>query len=175
MKTVVPLEQLSSDTRQLLEVLNGESDLVCVVVGAAFLDTALATLLAAKLLKSRVTEKLLAPSGVLGTFQARADLAYCLELISEERYQDLCFIAAIRNEFAHSHLQLTFRESGVQKLCARLQEYRILLHGEDEDVSSMPTEKELTIRARNQFNLSVTFLSNWLLISALGLKRGASV
>ena len=101
-----PVERLSADTRELCEALNNESDVACVVIGAAFLDTALASLLEQQLLKSKVTRKLLAPSGVLGNSAARADLAYCLCLISKEHYRDLCSIAEIRNQFAHSHLRL---------------------------------------------------------------------
>jgi DNA-binding MltR family transcriptional regulator len=99
-RSIVPVEKLSEETRQLFDVLNKESDLACVVIGAAFLDTALASLLAQKLLASSVSDKLLATSGVLGSFAARADLAYCLSLIKKEHYQDICVVGEIRNQFA---------------------------------------------------------------------------
>src|SRR2546430_11588641 len=105
MKKQVPAEELSDDTRRLFDVLNDESDLACVVIGAAFLETTVATLLERRFLASSVARKLLEPGGALGGFAPRADLAYCLGLITKDHYQDLCAIAAIRNRFAHSHLQ----------------------------------------------------------------------
>lgn len=166
----VPAEQLSADTRQLMDVLNTEADLACVVVGAAFLDATLKTLLAKKLLKSSIADQLLDERGALGTFVARADLAYCLGLVKKEHYQDLKSVAEIRNQFAHKHLQLAFTDPAVRELCGRLNEWKLLLHGEEEDTTSELTPQQLATKARNQFNLSVVFLSNWLLLAALGLK-----
>jgi DNA-binding MltR family transcriptional regulator len=157
----------------LTEVLNGEDDLACVVIGAAFLDNALATLLAKKLRKSDTTDKLLDPArGALGSFAARADLAYCLGLVSKEHYKDLCSVAEIRNRFAHNHLKLAFGDSEVRGICGRLNEWKVLLHGKEEEAASQPAPKQLATKARNQFNVSVIFLSNWLLLTALGLKAG---
>jgi DNA-binding MltR family transcriptional regulator len=173
-KLAVPLEQLSEDTRHLVDVLNSEGDLACVVVGAAFLDAALKTLLSEKLLKSSdTTVKLLDDGGPLGTFSARADLAYCLSLVSKHRHKDLRLVMEIRNQFAHRHLKLAFDDSTVREMCGRLNEWKMLLHGQEEDTTSELTPKELNTKARNQFNLSVIFLSNWLLLTALGLKGGA--
>jgi len=166
----VPLEQLSQETRRLFEVLNNESGLACVVIGSAFLETALGTLLARRFIKSSVGDKLLALSGVLGTFAPRADLAYCLGLISKDHYQDLCVVAEIRNQFAHSHLQLTFKDVNIRQRCNRLNEWRVIFH---EDAGELPTdlnETQIARRARNQFNMSVAFLANWVLIDALSIK-----
>lgn len=45
-----------------------------------------------------------------------------------------------------------------------------MLHGEDEEIPSEATEKQLTIRARNQFTLSVVLIANWILLKILELK-----
>jgi len=141
------------------------------VVGAAFLDAALKTLLSEKLLNpSSVTEKLLDGRGALGTFSARADLAYCLGIVRKHHYNDLCLVMAIRNQFAHKHLQLAFDDPTVREKCDRLNEWKVILHGEEQDTTSEPTPKQLSTKARSQFTLSVVFLSNWLLIAALELK-----
>lgn len=174
----MPVEQLSDDTRHLMDVLNSQADLACVVVGAAFLDTALKTLLSEKFFKSfnssrTITAKLLDDGGALGSFSARADLTYCLDLVTKPRYQDLCLVMEIRNQFAHKHLQLAFDDSTVREMCGRLNEWKVVLHGEQEDTTSELTPKELTTKARNQFNLSVVLLSNWLLLTALVLKGSA--
>ena len=107
------MEQLSEDTRHLMDVLNSQADLACVVVGAAFLDTALKTLLSERFVKSfksspTITAKLLDDGGALGSFSPRADLAYCLGLVTKPRYQDLCLVMEIRNQFAHKHLAACF-------------------------------------------------------------------
>lgn len=164
----VPVEQLSEDTKHLMDVLNSQADLACVVVGAAFLDTALKTLLSEKLLKSSVTDKLLDDRGALGSFSARADLAYCLGIVRKHHYNDLRLVMEIRNQFAHTHLHLAFDDSTVQEKCDRLNEWKVFFHGEKQE----PTPEQLSTRAaRNKFTLSVIFLSNWLLITALEIKR----
>jgi hypothetical protein len=70
-------------------------------------------------------------------------------------------------------LQLAFDDSTVREMCGRLNEWKVVLHGEQEDTTSELTPKELTTKARNQFNLSVVLLSNWLLLTALVLKGSA--
>lgn len=168
-RKTIPIEQLSKETRQLFDVLNEQSDLVCVVVGAAFLDTTLGTLLAGRLSESSVSQKVLGPSGALGTFNARADIAYCLGLLRKSRYQDLCVIGEIRNEFAHSHMQLSFGEPQVRALCERLNEWRVAFDdGPTVDASS----EGLRARARNQFNLSVVLIANCLVLDGLALNAG---
>jgi len=97
-------------------------------------------------------------------------LAYCLGLITKDHYQDLCAIAAIRNRFAHSHLQLDFLDLGIRATCDELHEWRIVLAGEDEVPLTSATETELAARARNQFKLTVAFLANRLLLTTLGLR-----
>jgi DNA-binding MltR family transcriptional regulator len=175
-KLAIPVEQLSEDTIRLTDVLNGETDLACVVVGAAFLDAALKTLLSEKLLKSSdTTAKLLDDGGPLGTFSARADLAYCLSLVSKHHHKDLRLVMEIRNQFAHKHLKLAFDDLKVREMCGRLNEWKILLRGQEDNTTSDLTPKQLTTKARNQFNYSVIFISNWLLLTALRLKGGAPV
>ena len=170
-RLVVPVEQLSAETRQLSDVLNNESDLACVVIGAAFLDAALASLLGQKLIDSSVSRKLLDTNGALGSFATRADVAYCLGLISKTLYQDIGLVAQIRNRFAHHHLQLSFRDDTVRSLCDTLTQWRVLLTGPDEEKADEATVEQLGTRARNQFNISTILMANRVLLNALGLKH----
>lgn len=172
-RLAVPVEQLSSETRQLADVINNESDLACVTIGAAFLDAALATLLERRFLESKTSAKLLSPSGALGGFAQRADVAYCLELVTKSQFQDLCKIAEIRNRFAHHHLQLTFNEDDVRALCGELLQWRVLPNAEDGEERELSRE-ELRLVARNQFNISVILLANRLILNALGLKKATA-
>jgi DNA-binding MltR family transcriptional regulator len=173
-RPVIQIEQLSAETRQLYHVLNEEPDLACVVIGAAFLDAAVASLLAQRFSRSKVTEKLLAPIGALGSFAVRADVAYALGLIKEAHHHDLCVVGQIRNAFAHSHLNLSFQDANIRQICNRLNEWRVLVVEADE-VAVKPTDEQLRARARNQFNLSVIMLSNRLLVHALSLKAQSQV
>lgn len=170
----IPTEQLSVETRHLFDVLNNESDLACVVIGAAFIDTALASLLARKFIASSVSDKMLASTGVLGTFSTRADLAYCLGLIKKKsQYKDILIVGRIRNQFAHNHLKLSFKEPEIRELCNQLNEWRVVSLEEEkfgiQTILLEATEEQLQNIARNQFNLSVTFLANWILLYALGV------
>jgi DNA-binding MltR family transcriptional regulator len=167
-RKIIPIKQLSEETRQLFDVLNDQSDLACVLIGTAFLDAALGALIAGKLSESSVSDKLLGPSGALGTFNARTDIAYCLRLITKKRYQDLCVISYIRNQFAHSHMQLSFNELQITTLCNQLHEWRVVF--EDKPNINAKSD-EIHARARNQFKLSVIFIANWLLLEALALKE----
>jgi DNA-binding MltR family transcriptional regulator len=166
----IPVEQLSEDTRRLFEVLNEEPDLPCVVIGAAFLDSALAALLRTRILDPIIAKKLLAPEGPLGTYAARADLAYSLGLLKKSHHADLSLIGRIRNRFAHNHLGLSFMDPALQHICDQLHEWRIVLMGEMEKQVVEPTPEQLRTRARNHFTLTVSFVANWLLITALSEK-----
>lgn len=172
MRKGIPLEQLSADTRQLYDVLNNESDLACVVIGAAFLDNVLTSLFRAKLRDSSITDKLLNPNGTLSSFASRADLAYCLSLIEKEQYSDLCKIGEVRNLFAHSHLHLSFNEPKVHDPCNQLEQWRVL-EDEREEPLPNPTAEQLRMIARNQFNFSIILLANRFLLDGLSLKRNS--
>jgi DNA-binding MltR family transcriptional regulator len=167
----IPVEQLSEDSRLLMDVINDQSDLACAVIGAAFLETTLGTLLERKFLVSSVAAKLLGASGALGSIAPRTDLAYCIGLISKDHYQDLCVIAEIRNRFAHSHLTVGFSNEGIRVSCDELKEWRILLQGQNEEPLIGATEDQLTRRARNQFNFTVVLVSSRLLLTTLGLRQ----
>jgi mannitol operon repressor len=115
------IEQLSSESKELLDVLNNEQDLSVILIGASFLDTILSSILERKFLQSSVSINLLkAGIGALGSFAARADICYVLKLIEKSLYNDLRKIAQIRNEIAHYHLALNFDAENVNKLCGEL-------------------------------------------------------
>jgi DNA-binding MltR family transcriptional regulator len=140
-------EELSEDVQKVFDVLNDESDLACVLIGSSYLGELLASILEVRFIKGNTAKRLLDPNGAIGTFQARADLAYCLGLIDKSAYQDLSLIAEIRNTFAHKHVALDFGKSAIQA-----------------------TQEELRNRARNQFKISVALLSQRINVDALSLK-----
>lgn len=120
MKNGIPnlkIEQLSSETQKLFDVLNKDDDLSVIIVGSSFIDTVLTSILEKKFIKSSITNKMLdSKGGALGTFIARADACYILGLIRKPLYKDLIKIAEVRNEVAHYRLALNFESERVINL-----------------------------------------------------------
>src|SRR5664280_236632 len=114
------VEQLRAQAGELIAVLSRESDLACVLVSASYLDQQLASLLEAFLIKGKVSGRLLAPSGEIGSFATRAALAYATGLIPKGLQQNLILIAEIRNTFAYHYLRLDFSDPAIGELVARL-------------------------------------------------------
>ncbi|MDI6743380.1 MAG: MltR family transcriptional regulator [Smithella sp.] len=166
----VNLVELSGDTQKVFDVLNAESDLACVLIGTSYLSELLANIVEVSFIETSISGKLLDPQGgAVGQFATRADLAYCLGLINKGVYQDLARVAVIRNMFAHKHIALDFNDSTVKKLCGELRAWRILQDEEDE--LAEPSQDQLRMLARNQFNLSVILMGSRLHVDALGKRE----
>jgi DNA-binding MltR family transcriptional regulator len=161
------LDELSEDSQKVYGVLNEESDLACVLIGTSFLAELLATTLKEHFIASTIVEKLLDPQrGTVGGFATRADLAYCLGLVSKPIYSDLIRVAEIRNQFAHRHLALDFSNDDVRQACEELHAWRALLHGQEEERDEKETAEQLRARARNQFNLTVVLIGSRIHVDA---------
>jgi len=168
----IKLEYLSEDTQKVYDILNQETDLACVLIGTSYLAELLASSINVSFIESNVSEKLLDPQrGAIGGFATRADLAYCLGLIKKNVYQDLMKVAEIRNLFAHKHLALDFGDSAIRKSCDQLQSWRILLHGEEEKATVGLSPKQIRVRARNQFNISVILIGSRIHVDALSKRE----
>jgi DNA-binding MltR family transcriptional regulator len=164
----IPPEDLSSDSKHLYEVLNSGHDTSAIVVGVSYIDACLASLLSKRLLKSSVTEKLLdSRSGPIGSFAARADLAYAVGLIPKVMYQDLLVLAELRNETAHHHFALAFSSSQVALHCEKLEYVRSL---KTQGGAQIIDEAWLT-RSRDRFTISAVMIVNRLLLAALGTQH----
>jgi hypothetical protein len=114
------LHSLSQNITALHEVLNEEQDFVCVLIVGGYLDRCLEAMLPRHLLPGSTSTRLLSSRGILGTFQARTDLCYCLRLISPEAKKNLDQIAEIRNKFGHAHEVIGFDDEEIASLCAKL-------------------------------------------------------
>jgi DNA-binding MltR family transcriptional regulator len=87
----------------LLKNTSNESDRGLVLSMSAFMEDSLGLVLKKYLKSVATTNELIEGfNAPLGTFSARAKLAYSLGLISEKQYKDINLIRKIRNEFAHS-------------------------------------------------------------------------
>lgn len=166
----INIEELSSDTKKVFDVINNESDLACVLIGTSYLSELLANLIEVTFIKTSISGKLLDPqNGPIGQFATRADLAYCLDLINKNIYQDLGIVAGIRNMFAHKHFALDFSDKTIGDECGKLKAWRIL-----QDKQERPeelTQKQMRVQARNQFNLSVVLIGQRMHLSVLSKKN----
>jgi hypothetical protein len=102
--------------RKIIEELQAESDRGAALIGAAYLDTALKSLLEASLGggKADVEKLLSAPNAPLGTFSSRIAIAHATGFIGPNYYRALESIREIRNAFAHFRRTLTFEDPEVK-------------------------------------------------------------
>lgn len=107
------------------EEFHGESDRIVAIVGGAYLDTLLESLLRS-VLREQDKEDLLGTSDALGSNGSRYKLAYRLGLIRKHQRDDLRYVAKIRNEFAHVHTSLSFDDAPIRDLCRNLQQAQFL-------------------------------------------------
>ncbi len=81
-------------------ILMGESDRGCVLVGAALVDECLASLLRTAFI-DEVADKLLVGDRPVSSFSARCHVARAIGLIDAKEYADLDLVRKVRNEAAH--------------------------------------------------------------------------
>jgi len=168
----LPPEALSADGDHFYALLNDAEDVSAVVVGVSYLDACLASLLSKSFRKSSTSEQLLdSRSGPLGSFSARAGLAYALGLISKPIFRDLQVLAELRNEVAHHHFAIDFSAPSILSHLNRLT-YAAGL--KDSGTGQPLFDAKLLENPRNQFTLSAMMISTQLLFAALSAKRPAT-
>lgn len=162
----LPPEALSADGEQFYALLNGAQDVSVVVVAVSYIDACLASLLSKCFLPSSVTKELLdSGSGALGSFSARAKLAYVLALIDKTMFRDLQVLAELRNDVAHSHFELKFADATVVGHCQGLTYAASLRdHGTGHPIFT----EDMLSGPRNRFMLTAVMIAQRLLLTALG-------
>jgi len=174
-RQVLPISELSNDARLVYKAVNQErSDLACALILTAYLEQCLGTLIASRLIKSALPEKLLNPSrGILGTFQSRIDLSYCLGLITKGIHQNLCSIAAIRNTFAHSHLDLRFEDPRIQRLSEELTLPSFKTASDSPDASEKLNARlaDFISTPRMRFTFVTVIMANRLMLTSLSTRH----
>ena len=96
-------EHTYDDLEDYLEIFQDETDRACAVLGAAHLDYLLAKAIEVHLPRgSEMADQLLFnPEAPIGTFSSRINMAFALDIISQETRAYLHTIRRIRNDFAH--------------------------------------------------------------------------
>ena len=160
-------EKLSKEVDKLYHVLNEEDDYPCIILSTSFLEQALGTLLASRMVKCEQTTSLLEPSGPLGMLGARANAAYCLELIPYKMWKNIDTIRKIRNDLAHSYFSKDFTDQSVRDLCMNLNLYNsttvISIGSDNKDTLDSSLEND----PRNRFTYVVVIMANIILLTAL--------
>jgi DNA-binding MltR family transcriptional regulator len=166
-KPIIPVETLSADSVALMKLLQEEeSDLAVAVLGPAFLDATLRSMLERVFVKCDTAARLLDDAkGALGSFQTRLDCARALGLISGEQRTMLETIGQIRNTFAHGYSATNFDSPPVMELCRRLNIAVMMLSGFPEMLKILETD------FRTRFVAEVVVLSQKLLVKTLSIQR----
>lgn len=156
----------------IAEEFQGESDRIVAIVGGAYLDQLLTSLLQSVFIGEADAEGLLSEIGPLGSNGSRCKLAYCLGLIRKHQRDDLALVAKIRNKFAHVHTSLSFDDVPINDLCKNLRQAQFLdtlraaashhnLVSSDDSVETFI--KSLTETPRRRFITTVVTLAGSLL------------
>ena len=172
MKTrIPPIEDLSKHSGESVRaMLKDQSDTVCVLLAASFLETTLASLLERFFIEGTTSKGLLDPTrGPLRTFRDRAALSYCLGLIPKSLYQNLCTVGEIRNRFAHSYLSLSFNDPQIARMVGTLTRpaFKEVVTSQHDQGVGPPEDAN----PRREFELVVGMMSMRLLLTSLDAKR----
>lgn len=175
-KTKIPeIEKLREESKALYDAVNEEPDLPCVLISTSYIDQCLASLLKQSFTEGDTANRLLDSRGILGTFMARADLCYCLKIITKELYNNLRKIAEIRNIFAHNYLSTSFDDPKVKKLCEEITfpVVAAATYFNGETGKSYDNKNPFTKfnDPRSRFTINAVLIANRLLLAGLSLKK----
>jgi DNA-binding MltR family transcriptional regulator len=107
-----------------LKALLQDNDQAAALVGAAYLDQALTSLLLTKFrpLSREEDDRFFdATTGILSSMSAKARLAYALEFFDKKEFSDALLITQIRNVFAHTLHRVSFSTPEIKQDCEALQ------------------------------------------------------
>jgi DNA-binding MltR family transcriptional regulator len=100
------------------------SDRAAAIVMASLVDARLTNALQAVMADSKkIIRGLFRPSGPLGSFSSKIDLAYVIGVISDDAHSDLHTMKDVRNLFAHQLKATTFSDPRISAMC---QKFRLI-------------------------------------------------
>lgn len=127
-------KELKAQVKKVLRTFKDDSDLACAIIGCAYVEHCLGTLLENFMTDGSTARGLLQPTAPIAMIHNRRLLAYSLGLISKEIGREIQTIGEIRNVFAHKFYGVSFDDSPVRTLC--------------DNLVADPYGKELTSRQR---------------------------
>jgi hypothetical protein len=105
------------------EQIEFDSDRAAGIVAGSIAETRLEQALLSRLRPADtpklqdITQQLFRPSGALGPFSTKIDLAYLIRLLSDDAYKDLTNVKNIRNDFAHKLDHDSFDVPSIRDRC----------------------------------------------------------
>ncbi|MEI7993715.1 MAG: MltR family transcriptional regulator [Methylococcaceae bacterium] len=93
--------------------LKGESDRAAAIVGTSVLETHLEQLLTKAMIDHKKVPDIFKGYAPLSTLSAKINISYFLGLIPTDLYEDLDYIRKIRNDFAHEHGPISFKDQSL--------------------------------------------------------------
>ena len=126
------------------------------IIATAFLEEKLTAAVRFKLLPDKDTlDKLFKPSGPIGAYASKVEMAYLLALFSKETRDDLLLVGEIRNAFAHWTKLIDFGSSDIKPICEALTLYTRVF-GPKID-RPKPFDKR---KARDEFTETISIAAN---------------
>jgi len=124
-KKYFSVSELSDDIQYFYNSMSGSSDTICVLIASNFIDKCLANSLVIGLPiddKDFIKKDLLdfSCNGVLSTYSSRNKIAFSLNIIDKQYYDNIAIIGKIRNHFAHNHLEISFKDPDIITYCNQL-------------------------------------------------------
>jgi len=170
-KQPLPPELLGEEVQKIGDILVDGTDLAVSLIASSFLDECLRSLLMACLRPGETSTALLrSGTGVLGTYSARAALAYSLRLIDKHVHKALRTIGEIRNAFAHSYGDATFQHASIAPLCLQLDyAYELFVNKRSSRGDAQRIRAELDqffVKHRNRFTYTCVTLGQTLIFAA---------
>lgn len=139
--------------------MSEHADLPKVLLSTSFIEQRLAALLHQYFINGDTTRTLLSHTGIIGTLSARADLAYCLGLISKAVLRNIRLLGEIRNRFAHNILGAKFEDPDITDLCGQLSFPQMVLNDAGPDAGAVIQWPDaLTRTPKNRHMLVSTLL-----------------
>jgi hypothetical protein len=114
--TITP--EVKGEFADWLREFDGESDRACAILATAYLDDQLAQLLLAYMIDEAASVNLVERS--LSNFNTRINVSYALGLIGKVEHDDLHVLRAVRNQFAHKLMGLSFADAWAATTCREL-------------------------------------------------------
>jgi hypothetical protein len=94
------------------------------LVAASFVENHLEHLIRSRMKDDKkLLDKMLTSSGVLGTFSAKINIGYLMNIYSESTWKELDTIRDIRNDFAHE-LDISYDTQSIKDRCANLVQWQ---------------------------------------------------
>jgi DNA-binding MltR family transcriptional regulator len=165
------IEAVQKKLEVLLAALRSETDIIVAVVATSYLEHAIGALLRSHFASGGTSEKLLKSTGVLGSFQAKIDLAYCLGMISGNFKFNLERIADIRNRFAHTLDEASFSDPKIVEWCNALKKPRQIVVWVGMDEATQKHLREQLATPKNTFISIATSLAVTLLMAAVNTQQ----